>query len=358
MNLSEYREQVSRIPYGKRLPGALYLHRDGLAELDGGLGEVLNQSVARCDLSAEFNVVKFRTEELKVSFLAYPGFWTEAHPALQQAITVDLVTGEARRADYTDSINPPILHRKEQMLPAEHPQRAEFLALTEAEEAEGLYADTRTIGFRLNWERLLSNKGLSIEGHTLNRIEGDWIEAPADGADCEAQHPNDIPEAAGFVLGSDTGRHCNALLVNSAGDKDREADSGLGGGLCDFDLEAVGDGLRTGVLVDNRPEVRAGLATGGVVVLILHGRCWLGGCCFVDEFEAAVLGDALGQGLSAGEVVHLVNGADWFGFFVAHVNNPNRDFFAFVVLVGLRAVEEDPAPRANGGGLVECRVRS
>jgi hypothetical protein len=182
MNLGEYREQVGRIPYGKRLPGAVYVLRVAGVGFGERLDSVLKRVEGELEISPEFNVVKFRTDELKVSFLAYPDFFTEAHPALERAVTVDLATGEVRRTDYTDNINPPILHRKEQMLPADHPRRAEFAALTEAEEAEGLYADTRTIGFRLNWARLLSNKGLSIERHTLSRIEGDWLEAPADGA--------------------------------------------------------------------------------------------------------------------------------------------------------------------------------
>src|SRR5690606_14900665 len=64
-------------------------------------------------------------------------------------------------------INPPILHRKETFLPREHPQRDIFRALTEAEEAAGLYEETSTIGFKLNWERLLQAKGLGLHGHTL-----------------------------------------------------------------------------------------------------------------------------------------------------------------------------------------------
>ena len=35
MNLGEYREQVGRVPYGKRLPTTLYVQRKGLV---GGLG--------------------------------------------------------------------------------------------------------------------------------------------------------------------------------------------------------------------------------------------------------------------------------------------------------------------------------
>ena len=99
---------------------------------------------------------RLRLDELKVSFLSYPDFLDHPHPALRHAITVDLVTGKSRQTDYTDNINPPILHRKETFLPSDHPRRAEFAALTKAEEAEGLYEHTATIGFKLNWERLLN----------------------------------------------------------------------------------------------------------------------------------------------------------------------------------------------------------
>ncbi|MEI6392837.1 MAG: hypothetical protein WCT12_17250 [Verrucomicrobiota bacterium] len=45
MNLGEYKEQVGRIPFGKRLPTALYVHREGLAGVGGSLGTMLDQVV-------------------------------------------------------------------------------------------------------------------------------------------------------------------------------------------------------------------------------------------------------------------------------------------------------------------------
>jgi hypothetical protein len=51
-----------------------------------------------------------------------------------------------------------------------HPLRAQFEALTRAEEAAGLYEETATIGFKLNWEKLLASEGLAIRGHTLERL--------------------------------------------------------------------------------------------------------------------------------------------------------------------------------------------
>jgi DNA phosphorothioation-associated putative methyltransferase len=112
------------------------------------LEELIERLVVKYQISPEFNVIKFRTDELKISFLSYPDFFTDAHPALRHAIAVDLVTGRARHTDYADNINPPILHRKESFIPADHPRRAEFEALTKQEEAAGLYEDTRTIGFK------------------------------------------------------------------------------------------------------------------------------------------------------------------------------------------------------------------
>lgn len=171
VNLSEYREQIGQIPYGKRLPTALYVHRVGLASLEGSLGAMLDQVVARYEVAAEFNLVKFRTDELKVSFLAYPDFESDPHPALRHAVAIDLATGKARHTDYGGNANPPILHRKETFLPAEHPLRGRFEALTRAEEAAGLYETNETIGFRLNWEKLLAAKGLVIRGHELLKAE-------------------------------------------------------------------------------------------------------------------------------------------------------------------------------------------
>ncbi|PWU19846.1 MAG: hypothetical protein C5B50_05300 [Verrucomicrobia bacterium] len=169
MELADYRKCVEALPFGKRLPGAVYVLRGEGVEVREHLEALLDRVVRRFQVSDEFNVIKFRTDELKVSFLSYPGFFRDGHPALRYAITVDLVTGRARHTDYSGNANPPILHRKETLVPAEHPRRADFEALTKAEEEAGLYEETATIGFRLNWERLLESKGLAVEGHKLQR---------------------------------------------------------------------------------------------------------------------------------------------------------------------------------------------
>jgi len=137
MEFAEYKSCVEQMRFGKRLPGAVYVLREENNRLGEPLDALIERLVRKFEISAEFNVIKFRTDELKVSFLAYPDFLTDAHPALRHAITVDLVTGKARHTDYADNINPPILHRKESFVPARHPRRDEFEALTRAEEEAG-----------------------------------------------------------------------------------------------------------------------------------------------------------------------------------------------------------------------------
>jgi hypothetical protein len=114
----------------------------------------------------------------------------------------------------------------------------------------------------VNVHRASGGNQLGEAGRVRVRVAHVECEGQSAGAglgadDREAKEPSDIPETAGFVLPGNTGRDCNALLVNSASDKDRKADSRFLGGFADFDLEAVGDGLRAGVLVNDRPKVRA-----------------------------------------------------------------------------------------------------
>lgn len=167
MTLAQFQACIDAIPYGKRLPGALYAFRSTSSDFGPQLNSLLANLVEVHAIGSAYNLIKFRTNELKLSFLSYPNFISDPHPALRHAVVVDLVTGKARHTDYGANHNPPILHRKESFLPKGHPQHDVYSALTEAEVHAGLYENAATIGFKLNWERLLKEKGMVIEGHTL-----------------------------------------------------------------------------------------------------------------------------------------------------------------------------------------------
>lgn len=59
-----------------------------------------------------------------------------------------------------NSNNPPILHRKELLLPENHPEYEKWREITRRCEAAGLFRDSRRIGRKRAWEELLKKAGL------------------------------------------------------------------------------------------------------------------------------------------------------------------------------------------------------
>ncbi len=174
MTFTEYQQAVSNLPYGKRLPSARYLYFDADIPLPEPLGSLVAEVWSRLlSVDSEHNIVKFHTDSFKISLLHYPGFFDDPHPALAEALAVELSTGKVKRISYSARDNPPILHRKETMLPAEHSKAEEFGGLSDEEESAGLFEHSNAIGFKLNWDRLLRDKGLGYDGHRL-------VEVPVD----------------------------------------------------------------------------------------------------------------------------------------------------------------------------------
>jgi len=115
---AEYQSLLDSLPYGKRLPTAIYLLDPGSTSdaLPAKLRVTVAELRKRLDIGPDFNLLKFHTASPKISFLAYPAFDQDPHPALAESIIVDLITGKIRRDDYRGRENPPILHRKETFL--------------------------------------------------------------------------------------------------------------------------------------------------------------------------------------------------------------------------------------------------
>ena len=109
-----------------------------------------------------FNVVKLDTAN-RISFLLYEDF-AAPFPALQTAVSCNLDRGSVRETDYAKRSNPPILHRKELLLPGDHPLVREAACLTERLERHGAFVDTATIGTRFGWQRRLDKLGLTVSG--------------------------------------------------------------------------------------------------------------------------------------------------------------------------------------------------
>jgi DNA phosphorothioation-associated putative methyltransferase len=113
------------------------------------------------------NVVKLHREAPQVSYLGYPDFDENAHPALLGSLLVNLQTLRVSYRDYSTSDNPPILHRKEEFIMKDDPSHDVFAMLTAEEEKLGLYADTQSIGTAQGWRDTLSRLGLEIVDHSI-----------------------------------------------------------------------------------------------------------------------------------------------------------------------------------------------
>lgn len=152
---------------GKRVHGTLYLHRDALEALDTAERDLVREA-GRLVGDFAWNVVKLDPERAgRVGLLAYEPFEAAPFPALLESATVDVGTGRVARRSFRGSPNPPILHRKELLLPSDHPERERYAALTRVLERLGLFAETSRIGFRQAWEARLAAAGVRIEGHRL-----------------------------------------------------------------------------------------------------------------------------------------------------------------------------------------------
>jgi DNA phosphorothioation-associated putative methyltransferase len=162
-------EACKRATVGKLLPNALYVHRNALDSLEPLLR--VYEGCARAYLGEVegANLIKLHRHSGKVSYLVYPDFETDPHPALLRSIKLSLRTRELDCFDYAKSTNPPILHRKETFLPPGHALLAKFARLTRQEEKHGLLDETATIGTREGWERRLAGRGFTVRGHRLVR---------------------------------------------------------------------------------------------------------------------------------------------------------------------------------------------
>jgi hypothetical protein len=117
------------------------------------------------------NLIKIHRQSGKLSYLVYPDFDADPHPALLRCVRLNLRSRQIDCHDYAASVNPPVLHRKETFLLAEHPRHAKFARLTAQEEKARLLEDAAGIGTREGWAWRLRERGYALRGHQLVRSE-------------------------------------------------------------------------------------------------------------------------------------------------------------------------------------------
>lgn len=153
---------------GKTVVDEFYIHLSALESVQNFDARLaIERAIGGMSPEGQFapNVGKYNLRTGRVSLLAYPDFFESPFPELVAAWSFapgsDRPTSVRR---YDDSLNPPILHRKELLLPASHPESSKWATLTATAEGLGLFDDVATIGFRLNWQRLIAGKGYQLVG--------------------------------------------------------------------------------------------------------------------------------------------------------------------------------------------------
>lgn len=117
---------------GKTVAQHTYFHVSMTDSLESELRDLVKTAsgMAQSQHAVTCNVIKIAHDRNAVSLLDYPGFFEEAFPTLRRYWTIDLEKQTVRYRTYEESLNPPILHRKELLLPPDHPERKLYTELT------------------------------------------------------------------------------------------------------------------------------------------------------------------------------------------------------------------------------------
>ncbi|TWX72210.1 DNA phosphorothioation-associated putative methyltransferase [Colwellia sp. C1TZA3] len=170
MNAEQFKELVNSLDVGKKLPDSVYFHKDTFSDIPAVLSTFIKIVAKALKIDDDnWNLIKVFRKDFRLSLLNYPLFFEDSYPALEQSVNVDLKKLSHRVTSYSEQENPPILHRKETMVSKGHESYNHFCILTQEGEAAGLYENSRMIGFKNSWERLIVKHGYELVDGRLFR---------------------------------------------------------------------------------------------------------------------------------------------------------------------------------------------
>lgn len=115
----------------------------------------------------EANVIKLHTVSGKVTYLSYPNFERDPHPAQRQRIKVSLRDLRAQFFDYQEWADPDLLIRKDALVHPEHECHSKFQKLTKQEEKHSLLDGLEERVSEEVWKQRLLLASLEQRGHKL-----------------------------------------------------------------------------------------------------------------------------------------------------------------------------------------------
>ena len=153
---------------GKQLKGAIAVHISALEKLPPLLRLYEGCASRNFYRLENANIVKIYYSKPKITYLVYPEFDTQAHPALQATMEVDLHNLSVTYHDISDETNPLILHQKDALVAPDYPSYKKFVRLTKKEQKSGLLKNRDAIRRLHGWLRCLRENEIVIEGHKLS----------------------------------------------------------------------------------------------------------------------------------------------------------------------------------------------
>ena len=166
-NLSMMQERCQNSPIGQKHPNSLWVHVSAIEELDPLLRLYEGCASRTIGRPQEANVIKFHFRKPKISYLVYPDFDTDPHPALHTTMQIDLRDLHVHYRDYDPKGNPPILHQKNLLIASDYPLYEKFAKLTRQEEDWGLLDHIHQINDRQGWLQCLEENCAELKGHRV-----------------------------------------------------------------------------------------------------------------------------------------------------------------------------------------------
>lgn len=157
-----------RATIGQLVENALTVHESALDSLEPLLRIYEGCARALVGNIEGANLVKLHRFSGKVSYIAYPDFDTDPCPAIQLRVKVSLRSLDFDVFDYSEWPDPPLLFRKDEFLPPEHPRRILFTKLSKQMAKAGVLPSPEARFTRSQWAEHLRLAGYSLRGHRLS----------------------------------------------------------------------------------------------------------------------------------------------------------------------------------------------
>lgn len=166
-NLEVVAERCQQSAIGKKLSSSLWVHVSALDSLDSLLRLYEGCASRTIGRPEGVTVIKFHLHKPKITYLFYPGFDRDPHPALHTSMQIDLRDLHVHYRDFDRDHNPPLLHQKDLLVSADYPLYEKFAKLSRQEEDWGLLEDWKQISDHRGWQQCLEDHCAELKGHRV-----------------------------------------------------------------------------------------------------------------------------------------------------------------------------------------------